>query len=517
MPGLSQGVCLAWRLAAGETARTMSPCIEKEFILIGLCDLGRWLRSKAQGEAALLKGRARRAVSAEAQSIEKVLKACAVAPDLMRQAVRAAVGKVSDRRGMGIVHRSPACKACFQRAEAIAEAAGAVEVHCLHLLGAILEQPGALITRVVTEVGVDIAALRTAVEAVLVSLHNGQVPGDSAADKSTSSYQVAQPSCQIAQPQMAPGTSYLHQYGIDITQEAREGKIDPIIGRKEEILALVRALHQKTKHIPVLISEPGVSRVAVVKGLAIRIARGDVVAPVRGKRIVELHMSELARATPARSQFAQGLQQAIEEASRNPDIILFIDEMHTVLGTGSAEGGFDIASLLKPALEKGTLRCIGATTIEHYRRYIEPDSFCERHCQAIMVNEPTLNEMQQILAQVRPQYEEHHMVIIAPEALEAVVELCTKYMPDKRFPEKAIDVLDQACSRARISQITQLEALTAAEAMYEVTPETIAATVAQKTGIPVARLLEPPRDKLQRLAKELQAQVQGGIGNRVAR
>ena len=250
-----------------------------------------------------------------------------------------------------------------------------------------------------------------------------------------------------AQPQTAPATPYLDQYGYDITREARAGKIDPIIGRKEEILALVRALHQKTKNTPVLISEPGVSRIAVVKGLAIRIARGDVVAPIRGKRIVELPMDELARATPSCSQLAQGLQQAIEEASRNPAIILFIDEMHTVVGT-ECGGDLDIASLLKPALGKGNLRCIGATTVENYRRYMEPDPFFERHCQAIVVNEPSLDEMQAILAQVRPRYEEHHMVTITPEALEAAVALCAKYMPDRRFPEKAIDLLDQAFTGA---------------------------------------------------------------------
>ena len=222
-------------------------------------------------------------------------------PDLLCHAVRVAVGKGSDRRGEEIVHRSTACKACFQRAEAIAEAAGATEVHCLHLFAAILEHPGALITRVVTDIGVNIEALCAAVEATLVWLHDGQADGDSAVDELS-----AGPG-QEAHLQATPETPYLNQYGYDITQEARAGKIDPIIGRKEEILALVRALHQKTKNIPVLISEPGVSRIAVVKGLAIRIARGDVVAPMRGKRIVELHMSELARATPSRSQLAQGL------------------------------------------------------------------------------------------------------------------------------------------------------------------------------------------------------------------
>jgi ATP-dependent Clp protease ATP-binding subunit ClpC len=392
------------------------------------------------------------------------------------------------------MHRSTACKACFQRAEAIAESAGATEVHCLHLLAAILEQPGALITRVITQAGVNMEALRAAVEAALVSLNDCQVPRESAADTL-----VADPD-QVVQPEVAPATPYLDRYGYDITQDARAGKIDPIIGRKEEILALVRALHQKTKNTPVLISEPGVSRIAVVKGLAIRIARGDVVAPIRGKRIVELPISDLARALPSHSQLVQGLQQAIEEASCHPDVILFIDAIHTVVGTGSAAGDLDIASLLKPALGKGTLRCIGATTVENYRRYMEPDPFFEQYCQAIVVNEPSLDEMHEILAQVRPRYEEHHMVTITPEALETAVELCARYMPDKRFPEKAIDLLDQACSRARISQITQLEALTTAEAAYEVTRETMAAAMAQKTGIPIARLLEPPRDKQRRLA-----------------
>ncbi len=507
MPELSQGAYLAWRLAAGETARTMHPCIEKEFILNGLCGLGRWLRSKAQGENMPFRGQALRAVSTEAQTVEEALKACTVGPDLLCHAVRTAVGKGPHRRGGEIVHRSTACKACFQRAEAIAESAGATEVHCLHVLAAILEQPGALITGVITEFGVHLEALRAVVEAALVSLHDREVPGESTADKL-----FADPD-QIAQPQAAPATPYLDQYGYDITQEARAGKIDPIIGRKEEILALVRALHQKTKNTPVLISEPGVSRVAVVKGLAIRIARGDVVASIRGKRIVELPMGELARVTSSHSQMVQGLQQAIEEASRHPDIILFIDEMHTVVGTGSAEGGLDIASLLKPALGKGTLRCIGATTVENYRRYMEPDPFFERCCQAIMVNEPSLVEMKEILAQVRPRYEEYHMVTITQEALEAAVELCAKYVPDKRFPEKAIDLLDQACSRVRISQITQLEALATAEAAYEVTRETMVAAMAQKTGIPVARMLEP-RDKLRRSAQESQAQVRGSAGNR---
>ena len=306
------------RILPGDSqpVRRLAPCIrvsKMNLSSLGSVALADGYARRHKGRARLTESRLCRLVSTEAQTVEEALQACAVAPDLLCHAVRVAVGKGSHRRGEEIVHRSTACKACFQRAEAIAEAAGAAEVHCLHLLAAILEQPGALITRVVTEVGVDIEALRAAVEATLVSLHDCQADGESAVDELSAGPDHG------AQPQTAPATPYLDQYGYDITREARAGKIDPIIGRKEEILALVRALHQKTKNTPVLISEPGVSRIAVVKGLAIRIARGDVVASIRGKRIVELPMDELARATPSRSQLAQGLQQAIEEASRNPD------------------------------------------------------------------------------------------------------------------------------------------------------------------------------------------------------
>jgi ATP-dependent Clp protease ATP-binding subunit ClpC len=346
------------------------------------------------------------------------------------------------------------------------------------------------------------------VEAALVSLQERQVYGESMADRPSIDPGDGAPL------QMAPATPYLDQYGYDLTQEAREGRIDPIIGRKEEILALVRALYQKTKNAPVLVSEPGVSRIAVVKGLALRIARGDVVTALRAKRIVELPMGDLARTVPSRSQLVQGLQQAIAEASGHPDIILFIDEMHTVVGAGSTEWGLELANLLKPALSKGSLRCIGATTIENYRRHLEPDPFFERYCQAIVVHEPSLDEMKEIMIQVRPRYEAHHMVTITPEALETAVELCAAHMADKRFPEKAIDLLDQACARVRISQITQLEALATAEPTYEVTPETIAATMAQKTGIPVARLLASTRDKLPRPPRGVQTPGQESTGRR---
>jgi len=380
----------------------------------------------------------------------------------------------------------------------------------MYLLAAILEQPGTCITRVVTDFGADVAALQAQVQSMLGSLDKRQPRTESEAGKPYTD------PIQVTKPQAATDMPCLDRYGRDITQEARAGKLDPIIGRKEEILALVRALHQKTKNLPVLISEPGVSRVAVVKGLALRIACENVVPALRGKRIVELHLGELAPASMPPSQFAQSLQQMVEEASGNPDVFLFIDEIHTVVRAGSEGGWPESAHVLKAALGKGNIRCIGATTIENYQRYIESDSIFERRCQPILVNEPSIAEMQEILAYVRPKYEQYHMVTITPEALETVVELSAKHLLDKRFPEKAIDLLDRACSQARISQITQLESLEALTDSYEVTREMIAAVVAQKTGIPVGRLLEAPRARLQRLAKELQAQVQGAAGERGA-
>ena len=511
MPELSQGASIAWRLAAGEATRSMHAYIEKEFVFIGLCNLGRWLRSQKQGNKIMpQRGPALQALLTEAQTVEEVLKACTLAPDLLRQAVRAAVGKGTSRLTEEIVHRSTACKMRFQRAEAMAESAGAAEVHCLYLLAAILEQPGTCITRAVNDFGLEVAALQARVQSMLESLHNRQPQAGSETGK------LYAASIQVAQPRLVTDMPYLDRYGRDITQEAREGKLDPIIGRKEEILALVRALHQKTKNLPVLISEPGVSRVAVVKGLALRVACENVVAPLRGKRIMELHRGELALASMPPSQFAECLRQVIEEASRNPDLFLFIDEIHAVARAGSEGGWPESAHVLKAALGKGNIRCIGATTIEYYQRYIETDSLFERRCQPILVNEPSIAEMQEILAHVRPRYEQYHMVTITPEALEAVVELSVKHLLDKRFPEKAMDLLDQACSQARISQITQLESLAALADNYEVTRETIAAVVAQKTGIPMGRLLEAPRARLQRLAKELQAQVQGATGDRGA-
>lgn len=500
MPDLSQGVYIAWELAARETARAMHPCLDKEFLLIGLCSLEKWLDAQTQCRESTAEGE--EAIQAQAEAIRAILRAFTITPARLRHTLRAALGKGTHSHGKKVVHRSEACKTYFHRARTLADTAGLPEISCLHLLLAILEQPGGLILGIITALKVDIEALRAEVSAA-VARSNSAPKTLIAAPQPTPTRRQA--------PEPTTTTPSLDRYGHDLTQDARDGKLEPVVGRKNEILALVRALGQRTKNIPVLISDPGVSRIAVVKGLALRIARGDVVDAVRNKRIVELHMGALSGVTTLHGEFEQALQHVLAEASRNPDVILFLDDMHAVMGAGCLAGSLEIATILKTTLLRGTLRCIGATTIDNYQRYIEAEPQLERLCQAILVNEPTMAEMKEILAQVRGRYEQHHHVTITPEAIDTVVEMAAKHLPDKRFPEKALDLIDQACSRARIVQLTQL-APADEESLgeREVTRTTIAEVVAEKIGIPVAQLTESERDKLRRRIEELKSKVVPG-------
>ncbi|MGE3535977.1 MAG: Clp protease N-terminal domain-containing protein [Candidatus Tectimicrobiota bacterium] len=502
MPNLSQGAYLAWELAAREAARARHQYIDREFLLIGLCSLEKWLAARSSSEDHGVACDS--ALETQVEAITQVLRVCALTPARLRQTLRAALGKGTwHPANRQVVHRSNACKATFQRALSLADSSGAPEASCLHVLLALLEQPGGLILGIITALKVDIDALRSAV-AVAVAHQSGLPPLPDGAPRAVAPQAVASPV-----PACPPTTEtpYLDHYGHDMTLEARAGKLEPVVGRKNEILALVRALGQRSKNIPVLISEPGVSRIAVVKGLALRIARGDVVETIRDKRLVELHMGALSGVTTLHGELEQALQQVLDEASRHSHIVLFIDDLHAVLGAGTPAAGLEGATRLKAALVRGTLRCIGATSIESYQRYIETDPQLERLCQPILVNEPSLAEMQEILAQVRGRYEQHHQVTITTEALEAAVALAAKYLPEKRFPEKALDIIDQACSRARIVQLTQLLPDDNAALEREVTRLTVAEVLADKTGIPVAHLLESERDKLRRRIEELKTHV----------
>ncbi len=245
-------------------------------------------------------------------------------------------------------------------------------------------------------------------------------------------------------------TPALDEFGIDLTQMAREGKLDPVIGRSREIERVIQILARKTKNNPVLIGEPGVGKTAIVEGLAQRIVSKEVPEPLMNKRLISLDLGGIVAGTKYRGQFESRMKAIIKEASEDEDVILFIDELHTLVGAGAAEGSIDAANMLKPTLARGEIHCIGATTLSEYRKYIEKDGALERRFQIVMVEPPTLEETMEILKGIRSHYEEFHTVEVTDEALVAAARLAERYMTDKFLPDKAIDLLDEACSMIHI-------------------------------------------------------------------
>ncbi len=240
----------------------------------------------------------------------------------------------------------------------------------------------------------------------------------------------------------------LEKYGIDLVERAKKGKLDPVIGRDQEIRRLIQVLSRRTKNNPVLIGEPGVGKTAIVEGLALRIFQGDVPESLKSRRVVALDMGALVAGTKFRGEFEERLKSLIKEVTDAGNVILFIDELHTVVGAGAAEGGSDAANLLKPALARGELRCIGATTLDEYRKYIEKDPALERRFQPVFVGEPNVEDTIAILRGLKPRYEAHHKgVRIKDSALVAAAELSNRYISDRFLPDKAIDLMDEATSR----------------------------------------------------------------------
>ena len=248
-------------------------------------------------------------------------------------------------------------------------------------------------------------------------------------------------------------TPVLDSFGIDMTKLAQEGKLDPVIGRDTEIERLSQILSRRKKNNPVLIGEPGVGKSAIVEGLALRIVKHKVSRILFNKRIVALDMASILSGTKYRGQFEERIKTIINELSKNKNIILFIDEIHTIVGAGSTAGTLDAANILKPALARGEIQCVGATTLDEYRKSIEKDGALERRFQKIIVNPTTEEETLQILKNIKGKYEEYHNVEYTNEALDACVKLTSRYISDRNFPDKAIDALDEAGSKAHIADV----------------------------------------------------------------
>jgi ATP-dependent Clp protease ATP-binding subunit ClpC len=354
-------------------------------------------------------------------------------------------------------------------------------------------------------------------------------------------------------------TPTLDQYGRDLTAQAAEGKLDPAAGRERELRRVITVLGRRQKNNPVLIGEPGVGKTAIVEGLARRIQEGNVPATLRGKRIVSLNIGGMVAGAMFRGQFEQRIKSILEELRQADDVILFIDELHTVVGAGAAEGAVGASDMLKPALARGELRCIGATTLDEYRKHIEKDAALERRFQPVMVDEPTVEEAIEMLRTVRPNYELHHGINITDEAIEAAVKLADRYINDRFLPDKAIDVMDESASALhleaterglvsptlisdlekdladiqakkeaaanaedyeRAAMLRQQELLTQGKldkARAEsggsmtllVTPEHVAQIVENWTGVPVSQMLESERQNLLGLEDDLRKRVIG--------
>lgn len=255
--------------------------------------------------------------------------------------------------------------------------------------------------------------------------------------------------------QSGTGNETLDQFSRDLTELARQGKIDPVIGRHDEIERVIQILSRRTKNNPCLIGEPGVGKTAIAEGLALKIVSGEVPETLKNKKIVSLDLTSMVAGTKYRGDFEERIKKVIDEVKASPDIILFIDEVHTLIGTGSAEGAVDAANILKPSLARGELQVIGATTIEEYRKNIEKDAALERRFQPVMVDEPSKEEAVEILKGLRDKYEAHHKVKISDSAIKEAVDLSVRYIADRYLPDKAIDLIDEAASRVRLRTFTE--------------------------------------------------------------
>jgi len=466
----------------------------------------------------------------------KVLNNLGVELSKVRSAVEFIIGR-GEKSVSGEIGLTPRAKKVIELAVEEARRMNHSYIGTEHLLLGLVREGEGIAFGVLESLGVSLERVRTETARIL----SQSTPQSAAAGGRTSTR-----------------TPTVDQLGIDLTAASRAGKLDPVIGRSREIERLIQILSRRTKNNPILIGEPGVGKTAIVEGLAQRIVAGDVPETLQGKRLLTLDIGSLVAGTKYRGEFEERLKKVIEEIKNSGNCVLFIDEMHMLVGAGAAEGAVDAANILKPSLARGELQCVGATTLDDYRKHIERDAALERRLQPIIVEEPSVEETIEILKGVKERYEEHHKLTITDEALKAAAELAARYVSDRFLPDKAIDLVDEAASHVRIRKASTppslQEALRGLESLrkekdqaigsqqYEfaaelrdrelklqdriermeqdieaegqptkpvVTEEDIAEVVAMWTGIPVTRIASEESERLLHMEEALRAKVVG--------
>ena len=428
-----------------------------------------------------------------------------------------------------------------------------------HLLLAILKDNDNIVTKAFQNYGVDYDAVKDELKAIISNTDGGmkmdpkdEMPGGTADDDPEEATQNFGGNIKKISDSKSK-TPVLDNFGRDITKYAEEGRLDPIVGRARELERIAQILSRRKKNNPILIGEPGVGKSAIAEGLALRIVQRKVSRALFNKRIVTLDLASLVAGTKYRGQFEERMKAVLNELEKNPDIILFIDEIHTIVGAGNASGSLDASNMFKPALSRGEIQCIGATTLNEYRQYIEKDGALERRFQKVLVDPTSPEETYEILNKIKEKYEDHHLVTYTPEAIRACVNLTTRYISDRFLPDKAIDALDEAGSRVHIANIhvpveiidienrieeTKLNKTKAINNQKfeeaakfrdierklqedlerekkkweedskinreEVTEENVAEVIAMMTGVPVQRIAQNESDRLINMEKDLE-------------